>query len=391
MDVIWLTREPLPVADGGDKLYTLGLMKAATEQGARITAFATEAGLHTERRQEVDGVLWRVFPRARRSVIERVLSPLPNYAQTFTSRLLPVALARELADSPTSPVVIDSIAAGWLIKYIPASRDAPLIYLSHNHEASTRQYSSRALTGPLTMRLARRLDARRIAILEATLCSRASTITAITDTDAERFRTEHPKRTVITLSPGYDRPPLDPSRSHSQPDVLLVGTFFWEAKRQNLLRFLHAARPALEAGDFSLRIVGRMPPNFAGDLAAFPNVRVEGEVADISTALVQAWAGLVIDDIGGGFKMKTLDYIFGRVPVFATFKAVKGIGLSHGEHYLGYADFSRLVQGLQEWARRREELEIISNCALAYCTHHFRWDTSGQRLMTALAAKSPFA
>ncbi len=48
---------------------------------------------------------------------------------------------------------------------------------------------------------------------------------------------------------------------------------------------------------------------------------------------------------GGGFKLKTLDYVFHRVPMLVQAGSVKGLPISNGAGLLEFGDVDALVDG----------------------------------------------
>ncbi len=88
---------------------------------------------------------------------------------------------------------------------------------------------------------------------------------------------------------------------------------------------------------------------------------------------------------GGGFKLKTLDYVFHRVPMLVQAGSVTGLPLAHGVGLLEYAGIDALVDGALEVLDDVEMLNTLQNDAYARCEHEFDWATRGASLREAIA------
>jgi polysaccharide biosynthesis protein PslH len=89
-----------------------------------------------------------------------------------------------------------------------------------------------------------------------------------------------------------------------------------QAKQQNLRQWAEAAVPLLAAQGIETTVIGTVPDALRR-LLARPGLCFAGPVDDLGPHLANARLGLVAEDVGGGFKLKTLDYIFHRLPVAA--------------------------------------------------------------------------
>ena len=99
----------------------------------------------------------------------------------------------------------------------------------------------------------------------------------------------------------------------------MVGSFEWHVKAANLRQFLLAADPVLAGAGIELVVVGRVPGAVLDELR--PRLRATqfaGWVERLADVLGEARMAVVDEPVGGGFKMKTLDYVFHHLPVAAT-------------------------------------------------------------------------
>ena len=98
--------------------------------------------------------------------------------------------------------------------------------------------------------------------------------------------------------------------------VAIVGSFHWVMKQENLRRFVQAADAVFAQNDIQLDVIGGVPDRLREELAANARAtRFHGFVDDPADHLAQARMAVVPEVIGGGFKLKFLDYLFTRVPI----------------------------------------------------------------------------
>ena len=75
-----------------------------------------------------------------------------------------------------------------------------------------------------------------------------------------------------------------------------------------------------------LHVVGDMPDNFLSAMKQrYPTVRFSGYVEDLSECITNARLAIIAEPIGGGFKMKLLEFVFNRMPVAVLDTCVAGI------------------------------------------------------------------
>jgi glycosyltransferase involved in cell wall biosynthesis len=262
-----------------------------------------------------------------------------------------------------------------------------LVYLSHNHEEGV----ARAIAGHerhILRRIARRLDALKVARLERTLVRHADLVTANTPDDCARFRAARAGRAVEFLPPGYGGPSTETRRITAEVPrrAIIVGSFDWIAKRVNLEQFLAVADRTFAQAGIELQVVGSAETAFLDRLRRqVVATTFTGRVDDVVPYMAQARVALVPDTLGG-FKLKSLDYVFNRLPVLAMSGSVPGLPLRDGES-IGLADDHRaLARAVVEIIDDFDRLNGLQERAYAACVTQFDWPAIGRRLAAALSA-----
>ncbi|CAL1240844.1 glycosyltransferase [Candidatus Methylocalor cossyra] len=386
---LWLARELPSPADSGDKIYSAGLAKALAEAGADLTL----AGLVAERAPALPAdwpIRWHPIPGRRTPTWRALLSAMPLVAAVHATRDYQREV-RDLARRDWDFVVFDQYGTGWALDHFRKRRGRGprplLVHVAHDHEASVCTQLFREFRGSSLMRLGLWQNQLKVRAFERALAARVDLITAITDEDARRFNADAPGIPTVVLTPGYDgvaaaRRPIGPDTPRR---VVMVGSFRWTAKQENLRRFLAAAEAPFARQGIELQVAGAMPAGFAAQLGRDSRVvRLLGFVDDIEPLFDAARIAVVPEAIGGGFKLKFLDYIFGRIPVATLGNAAAGLPQEVRKAVLCRDDLDGLVQAI---CAAMDDLALLNGLrerALEAARDRFRWPDRGQALLAAL-------
>ncbi len=401
MRCLWLTRKyPRPV-NSGELIYSDGMISAFAETGVSLTVIAHDNdecpvgdGSEDSRHTDGQGVEWRLGSPRLGGRLGSLATRYPSDSHRLRRGGPATALAEALANESWDVVVIDHAAMGWalgeLVKGRNGSRTPKLVYLSHNHEAKIRREIAReSVHESLPRRIALQLDAEKYARQEEALCARVDLVTAITDTEVTAYRSRFPDQRYLTLTPGYrgERHPEHVITEAMPRRVVMSGSFEWIAKRLNLESFLAvAAKPFAEAG-VELQIVGKTEEGFRRSIAGrYPSVEFVGKVPEMSPYLLGARMGLIVETLGGGFKLKALDYLFHRLPLAGLRHAVEGLPHESPEEVLLMETMPSLVREVIAAVDDVPRLNRMSESSFRKCEAAFEWRDRGRRLHDALTA-----
>ena len=391
---LWLTRFfPYPT-HAGDRIYSARLIEALADQDCQITVFVNEGGrdaallpalLPTGSARRVE---WITCPPGGGSRMERYpFSRLPRHALRFSApgprQILRSVLARQNWDA----VLIDYVTMGWTLPLLKATLRRTgvrpmLVYVAHNHEASVRQMAYHHSHAALPLRLAQRIDGGRIAALERRLLATVDCVTVNTAADLALFETDAPQQRYQILVPGYDGPQLAERTLTAETPrrVVVVGSFDWIVKQQNLIEFLEAASPLAHHG-IGIDIVGSGPTDLLDKWRhRFPYATIHGRVEAVEPYLQGARLSVVPERTGGGFKHKVLNAVFQRSPVFGIAGSITQVPLVEGQSVRLFADFASLVDGIIREIDTLDGLNALQAAAYAACRDQFHWRDRGESL-----------
>ena len=391
---LWLARTiPLPL-DSGANTYTARLAQALVAAGASVmfTGLANSAASSLGSARAFEGrIEWSIAPGRPNSTVLALASPLPLVAARFGTRDYARHLDTILRARDFDVLILDQYAMVWAIRHIRRSfrgRTRPLItHIAHDFETEVTADIARNFHGDPFRKAALYANARKTANGERSLARVADIIVTLTAEDAKSFALLSPPTAKLVLPPGYDGPrALERRITQATPRrVAIVGNYHWTAKQINLSAFLEAADPVFQNTGVGLDIVGEMPASLRKAWEArVKATRFHGFVANLAEFLVARRMGLVIEETGGGFKLKALDYVFNRVPIAAITGSFVGLPLTPGLHYLSFESMRELAQSVAAVIDDIERLNSMQQAAYEICSTGFDWSDRGRTLYNAI-------
>jgi polysaccharide biosynthesis protein PslH len=374
-------------------IYSRNMIQATAAAGADLHVLLLEKCLATPPKDGKAGITWLESGGRPNPDWMSLFSSLPNIAKRFSHAAGRKALSDALGGNDWDAIVFDNIAvAGYLatvLRWMQKSRRHPvLFYLAHNHETSTRWSVAANEKGSIVKRLVLSLDAVKVSRLEKKLIGHCPLISANTEYDRSLFLRDRYEGRCVVLMPAYDGPRLA-ARDLAQTErvVIVLGSYQWKAKRQNIEDFLDAAAAIFPQNNIILRVVGFMSEAYRQKLtAAYPWARIVGSVDDVERELDLARIGVVPEVAGGGFKHKILNYVFNRVAVAGITAGLTGVGLRPDIDCLSIADMRGLVGRIVEMIDRLPQLEAMTANACENCKDRFSWLSRGEALVAAIVA-----
>lgn len=387
MRCLWLSRSlPFP-QDSGDRIYSAQLARALAQAGAEVdfvghrTPDAEPPADWPVRWHAIDGGCrpnWRALAS---------LQPL-NGAIHDTA-----AYRRRLAEMLTwrwDAVVIDTYGMGWALAQVQRAtqqraRPPALVHISHNHEAVLWRGMAREFRGSPLRKLALWQNALKVERVERRLAREAGLMSCITPEDARAFALERSAPTIV-LTPGFSGVEAlpHPITTATPRRVVLMGSFRWVVKQENLKALVQRADAAFREHGIGLDVIGDVPAELGEQLAGFSSVRLHGFVDDVEPFFRSARMALVPEVIGGGFKLKFLDYVFGRMPVVTLNDAAAGVPAAVRDAMLGCADLDALVRTVVERIDDLPTLARLQHDALSAARTAFDWSDRGRALLRAV-------
>lgn len=380
-------RLPWPPIDGGKK-GTLGFVEGYRHHtkvsGHRLLCMGPEdeAAWATEWRAQ--GVDLQFDPMDVRNSLPRFLSNtmlsrrpfnMEKYQRPSFLRMVEDALQ---ADTPDI-VHFDSLhTAAYAAAVRRLAPKALRVLRCHNAEHVILERLSECEANPLKRQLIA-LQARRLKAFEAAALDDFDLVLAITDADAKRFSSMNPRASarMIVMPAGADLPPALPVAPPVVNGVIRlvhIGAMDWLPNQSGLRWFLAEVLPRLDhlGVSYHVDVVGKnMPPEFGA--FASDKVTVHGFVQDLAPITNAAHLAVVPLQVGGGMRVKILDYWALGIPVLATRVGAEGLdGDSPAVVDLADdpQDFAKAIARLASEPQRRHGLRVA---AFRKVSAHYGW------------------
>ncbi|MGC1304254.1 MAG: glycosyltransferase [Caulobacteraceae bacterium] len=389
--ILWIARIlPTPIS-AGDRLYTQGLVRSLADAGAEIR-FLGLMDPEAEAPNVADlpsGIEWRAIPGGPNNRILSLASVMPLVAKRFATQSYARQLRQVLSSERFDVVVLDHYSTVWALPLMREMGITPAI-IGHDFETEVTHGIYEAYHGNPLKKFALLLNALKTRRTEQLLAKAASLVVTITAADAKAFETIG-ARSTLTITPGHYGG--HPDLGVPLPDdrrVVLFGTYKWVAKQMNLRNFLQAADARFAAAGITLDVVGAVPDKLRAELegGGLRATRLLGFVDDPSTVFRTARMGVVPEATGGGFKLKTLDYIFAGLPVAGLTPALEGVPTEVKRHLIVRDSMTGLVDGICDAMNDVALLTRMRDQAYAEAKIAFDWEERGHRLMSALTAQA---
>jgi len=363
--ILWLSGEYLLPADSGLYRYSLDMMNALSEMGHDVRAIG--------RRRTPDNVDatpddWTLLPHRQPPMWRKMLHTLPVKVVEVWDADYAGAVKSSLATFEPDIVLFDHLRTAAALDLLPD--DVPSIYVSQNDETAVKEKMIPAATG--IRKAALTVDLKKIERFEDRLLNECEGVSAISVADIQTFRDRGTTVPIVHTLPSYrgSRIPSRTITADTPRRLAMISTLYWGAKIDNMVMALRGLKPVIDDGVDVVVFTGgyQPPPEIA---AAYPTVSFEGYVDDFDAALADCRVGVVYEPVGGGFKMKTLDFIFHRVPLVTGHTSTMSLPLTPGASVVQAHDEQELGQVVAEIIDDIDRLNDLQNAAFETCRDLF--------------------
>lgn len=262
-----------------------------------------------------------------------LLSPLPYSVASHASPQLEATLRALAFREPIDLWHVEWTPYAHALRHLPGRR----LVMAHNVESVIWQRYHETERNPLKRWYIRR-QWRKFARFERDALKAASLTVAVSDLDAERFRTDLGVPAVDVVDNGVDTAFFTPDDTPRRPEVLLfVGSLEWRPNLDGVAQLIDHVFPTVRARvpNAELWLVGRNPPVWLHAAAArTPGVTLHASVPDVRPFLREAGQLVVPLRIGGGSRLKILEALATGTPVVSTRIGAEGLALDPGRHFV---------------------------------------------------------
>lgn len=339
MNILQLAhRLPWPPVDGGKK-GTLGFVdgyRQHTEVSHHgFLCMCPMEELDLAREWKPEGVETAIDALNVKNTVAKVIantlfSSQPFNMEKYQRKNFSTLIEKMIRRVKPDVVHFDSLHTAWYADLVKQRAPQALRVLRcHNAEHIILQRLADAQVDPIR-RIVFGIQARRLKRYEAAALELFDLILAITDADAARFLNMNPgiEKRLVVVPAGVNLPtslpPALPQEGHFR--IIHIATMDWLPNQLGLRWFLSKVLPRLDAMgiDYHLDIVGKnMPEEFYKWRGS--RISVHGFVSDLAPIMGRAQLAVVPIQVGGGMRVKILDYWSMGIPVVSTRVGAEGL------------------------------------------------------------------
>ncbi|WP_198028224.1 glycosyltransferase [Bradyrhizobium sp. WSM1743] len=359
--VLWISgRVPSPLYSG-DALYSAGLIEALASTGqAAVHVFGTQRDGHRndEKLFGLPDVTCSIVPPPLGTGLGSLISSLPRDAYNLASAPLREGL-KDILGRAWDWIVIDHANSAGVLDLIK-DRRVPICYIAHNAEGAIRPTISREFKG-VARRAIMRIDAEKYRRLERKVVAAADAVICITSDDASYF--DRHCSNIHVIPPVYlgAASPRRAIHAACPRALVLIGSFEWAAKQRNLQQILDLLVPTLRRNAVNLQVVGAVPGAIRAKYEGDESVTFLGRLPDVQPIFEACRGGLVAEVLGGGFKLKILDYALAGLPIFGLRPALSGMAPEERSAMFAADNMSELADLI---VNNIDDLEGLNHCQI---------------------------
>lgn len=350
--------------DAGDKIYSVNVIN-------EISKIFDLDVLSYSNSSESSGFLGGI-----KSSWKSIFSFYPSSIFIYKSKNAIEKLLEFVRESQYDCIIFDHFRTAWMVDYLNITENINTIYISHNIEHLSR--SEGFLIEPNYLKkIALFYDYMKVRFWESRILRKFSCCSAISDYDKKQL--DNMGIVSELMKPGYSGDKIINKDFESIDNLIAwVGSFKYFAKRINLLDFCESVLQKKKSGkmiNFRILVVGLMDERFYKEITErYSFCEVKANVHSVFPYLKLAKCGIIYEPVGGGFKLKSLDYVFSRTPVLALTGSCEGLGLINGVHFIEKSSVDGLVDKIIELMDDNLKLKMLSDNAYDLCDNQFDWE-----------------
>jgi glycosyltransferase involved in cell wall biosynthesis len=382
-------RLPWPLTDGG-AIGIFHLARAAHEEGHDVTFLSFPL-------DDVSLTKEAVAEMSKFCDVRLVSKPLPSRAKTLLRtvfrgaypierRMMPEMyelISKTIAEKQFDVVHLDHSHVGKYGRWIKSRYKLPVVLRQHNFETVIYERFAATETN-WVKRLIGSIHGKRLRNEERSILNEVDAVAAITEQDVALMRVEAPNAHYHVIPAGVDTSyfvPTDPGIVKPNT-VLWVGGIEWEPNRDALDYFLRSIFPEIKEHEplIQLEIIGSGTAIFTKLASPFGEaVRIHGKVPDIRKYLAEAGVLVVPLRVGGGMRVKLLEFFAAGKAIVSTSIGAEGNLARNGVEIELRDNSQEFAKAVVELLRDPLRSQALGSAARALAEKEYGWPSVAEK------------
>lgn len=368
-------------ADAGGKIRSTNILRGLKGGRFHITLMSPAAAGQAEKHgadldQVCDAFIpWRATPKPRWLRGFDLFKELPVNVAADLTRPAQAAVEAALNAGTCDLAVFDFVHAAVLR---PRQLDCANVCFTHNVEAEIfARHAEHA--GARLLKLLWSSQYAKMRRFEAAALGAFSAVVAVSERDAQFFRSSYGLREVHAIPTGVDleyfswEAPLPVDDAHP-PTIVFTGSMNSAANIGGVKFFIESVWPLVLAGrpDARFVVVGRDPSaSLLAQGRSARNVAFTGMVDDVRAHVRHGHVSVIPLLVGGGTRIKAFEAMAMGSPVVSTSVGIEGLDVAADVHYLRRDDPQSMAAAVIELLGNQARRIEMSHAARAVVEDRF--------------------
>jgi polysaccharide biosynthesis protein PslH len=368
-NILFITYENPLSKDNGDRIYTSNFLFTLLDLKYKIDVLCYDSNEVIDKSHENTlsekslNIQYVKFKTP--SKLKIILSLLPGMIVNRKSKLFSSILKSKLLKNEYDYIFVNHFKMVFTLETIlTMCHESKLIYISHNAEyllSLNNAKNSKSIVDKLIYWQ----DAIKTKLYEKKWLHHFDLITTISEYDQDYYDVNFKHLKTYIIRPVFEIDDLISKNKKNINEIILVGSFLWGPKTENMLSFLNSKNfKDLYANNIHLTIVGNADPLLVNKINSnYKGVFMTGRVESVSAYYAKAKIAVIPEVLGGGFKLKIAEAALSKNAIFAIKGAITKCNLNKDIHYIEAVNFNDLIVKIIDYQKREFEIDTMINKA----------------------------
>lgn len=282
-------------------------------------------------------------------------------------------IREKTVDKQYSHIILDHMQLWWLI--IPLKRRLPesrIVLVSHNLEFKAKW--SYLKYGNIFLKIGALVEVIPIFIWEVVCAFISDAVISINSQEQKFYSIIKKTKASFLIYPFVKTGSEDSLNRNVGNNLVLVGSYRYKAKEQNALWLVNTVMPEIHKynSSITLNLIGRgITGEMKQSCMGKAYINIVGEVEDLEPWYKSAFAVIIPEKMGGGFKLKTLEAVRYRRPILIHKNAAEGTVFQHNTDWLVFETAEELVVSLTMlYNNPKRRKQLVHHSFSQLCKYH---------------------
>ena len=366
LKILWITYEDPFLRDNGDRIYTCNILDALLNFGYDIHLIGyyfqkSKSNNNEIKNTESTSINFTLIPFKKASKLKMIFSLAPGMIVNRKRKSFLDLLEINLKEHKYDCIFVNHFKMVFSLEIIlKAKLRSKLIHVSHNAEYLLSLNNAKNSNSFLD-KIIYWQDSLKTKFYENKWLNYFDIITTISEKDSDYYDDNFKNPSTCLIRPVFE---IDNSISKSKKSInelIIVGSFIWGPKIENLLAFLNSKKfNALHANGIKLTIVGNADSSLVNKINSnYKGVFMTGKVESVKPYYDKSKIAIVPELLGGGFKLKVAEAALNKTAIFSVAGAITKSNFTAGKHFIEAKNFDKLIEEVIKYQQKESKIDSM--------------------------------